>query len=450
VIRRFQIEDILSQDEHGVVFEAEDRETGKRVAVRRIFPFGANGGGLKGEQVAAYEIGIQRFSAVQHPGLRTVVAGGCDPVDGMPFLATEWVEGPTLAKALAAGPIASASVVALMDRVLEVCEVLSEALAEESVWVETSPAAIIVSAEDLDRGFTFWVAPLSWLDETEGGRSGLSPLVSLFREATARLSPTDSPQVITELKRWGSWLEVNAPTATLAQARKNLRDWLVAPAPAPAPQPAVVPAAPVAQPVAVAQPTQYAGVIKPPGVGPATATQTMAAPAPQMATAVAPPKRKSVLMPLFTVTVVSVCLAGAGFQFWRYRQSKKTAITAATADPATAGLDAAIRRAVAGPGPGGPAAPAAPMTVIPPGHPSLGTWKYAFEKSKYTRTFTTENGVSYCQLAINGKPAWKVKVTQVTADDVVIKDPTGPNLLHHVVSKDGKKMKIEGKFDATR
>ena len=179
--QRFQIEDLVAQDEHGVVFRAQDSETGREVAVRRIFPYGPDGGGLKEDQQAAYEAGIQKFGSIQHAGLRKVISGGCDPVDGMPFLATEWLEGPTLAKAMESGPIPAASVIALMQRALDLCTTLSIAFnEEETVWLETSPSAIIVGEDDPERGFTFWVAPLKWLNEA-GGKRGLAPLAKLTR-----------------------------------------------------------------------------------------------------------------------------------------------------------------------------------------------------------------------------------------------------------------------------
>ena len=89
--RRFQIEDLTAQDETGVVFRALDTETGATVAVRRFFPFGANGGGLSADEQSAYDIAVGRLAGLNHPAMRAVICGGCDPVDGMPFIATEWV-----------------------------------------------------------------------------------------------------------------------------------------------------------------------------------------------------------------------------------------------------------------------------------------------------------------------------------------------------------------------
>ena len=79
-----------------MVFRALDTETGKTVAVRRFFPFGALGVGLKDDEKTAYNIALGRLTGLNHPALRSVICGGCDPVDGIPFIATEWIEGHVL------------------------------------------------------------------------------------------------------------------------------------------------------------------------------------------------------------------------------------------------------------------------------------------------------------------------------------------------------------------
>ena len=100
-VSRFEILDILAQDEQGVVFHALSKEDGSEVVLRRFFPFGADGGGREGEEQKVYLAAIERLKTVEHPTLRRVLDGGADPVDGMPFLVTEWIEGRPLAEHLA-------------------------------------------------------------------------------------------------------------------------------------------------------------------------------------------------------------------------------------------------------------------------------------------------------------------------------------------------------------
>ena len=224
--QRFQIEDILEQDHHGVVFAALDGATGRHVALRRFFPFGSDGGGLQPEERAAYDIGVKRLAEVVHPALRAVVTGGCDPVDGMPFLVTEWVEGTQLSRLLEQGWLTEESAVVLMDQALEVSELLSQVLADDEVWVETAPSAIVIGGGGSDRGITFWISPFRWLGTGET-RPGLTPLVELL-EAVMGWQDGGAPEQEGGLAGWLGWLRRNAQTATLAEARAALEDVAVA------------------------------------------------------------------------------------------------------------------------------------------------------------------------------------------------------------------------------
>jgi hypothetical protein len=218
---RFQIEDILAQDHHGVVFSALDQETGRQVALRRFFPFGAEGGGLQTEEHAAYDIAVKRLSEVVHPCLRAVVSGGCDPIDGMPYLATEWVEGSTLGKLLLQGKLAQESVILLLNQALEVSELLSQVLADDEVWVETSPNAIVIGEGGSERGVTFWISPFRWLG-TQDSRLGLTPLLELLESSMGWTGKKVSAKSGGGLGAWHGWLMENAQTASLAQAREAL------------------------------------------------------------------------------------------------------------------------------------------------------------------------------------------------------------------------------------
>ena len=83
VTRGFQIEEILSQDDRGVVFEALETATGRRVLLTRFFPAGTAGGGFPEAARRRFEECVAVLRDVAHPGLRGVVGGGCDPADGI-------------------------------------------------------------------------------------------------------------------------------------------------------------------------------------------------------------------------------------------------------------------------------------------------------------------------------------------------------------------------------
>ncbi len=219
--QRFKIEDLVVQDSSGVVFRAMDTETNQPVALRRFFPFGANGGGLDAEEQIAYQIAVGRLSAVSHPALRSVISGGCDSVDGMPFIATEWIEGTRLQSYIDHGPLTAEEATRLLTQALEVCQLLSEVLAEEAVWVETGLQAIVVGTEGSGRGVTFWIAPLKWLGKNDGPR-GLESIIHLTEALMGWKGKTLGDQAGDGLGGWLNWLRRYAGTTSLHEAREML------------------------------------------------------------------------------------------------------------------------------------------------------------------------------------------------------------------------------------
>jgi hypothetical protein len=220
VIERFQIEDLVVQDSTGVLFRALDAESGQQVALRRLFPFGPNGGGLNAEEQADYQVAIARLAEIHHPSLRAVICGGCDPIDGMPFIATEWIEGTRLQVFLERAPLGFREAADLLAKALDVSEILSQVLGQEGVWVETDPRTIVVGAEGTGRGVTFWISPLKWLGKNDGGR-GLQAIVTLTEEIKGWHGKA-MPQTGNALGDWLKWLRGVARTATLHEARERL------------------------------------------------------------------------------------------------------------------------------------------------------------------------------------------------------------------------------------
>lgn len=219
--QRFQIEDLVAQDSLGVVFRALDTETNSLVAVRRFFPFGADGGGLNRDEDIAYGIAVSRLAGLNHPSMRAVVFGGCDPIDGMPFIATEWVEGKSLNFFLKSKQLTPAHAISLIKSALEICELLSELLAEQGVWVETDTQTIIVGTADSGRGVTFWISPLKWLGH-HGEPHSLDAIVALTEEIMGWQGQAVSDQAGRGLGGWLKWLRNSSKTATLSEAREML------------------------------------------------------------------------------------------------------------------------------------------------------------------------------------------------------------------------------------
>jgi hypothetical protein len=221
VIRRFQIEDLIFQDESGVVFRAFDKETGQSVALRRFFPLGALGVGLKEDEKIAYNIALGRLTGLNHPALRSIICGGCDPVDGIPFIATEWIEGTVLEPIVEQRPLPADAAVLLLTHALEVCELISQVLAEEAVWVDTCLSAIVLCDQESGRGFTFWICPLKWLGRQEQSR-GLESIITLTEKIMGWKGRSVNDEAGGGLGSWLKWLRSAAHTTTLRETRENL------------------------------------------------------------------------------------------------------------------------------------------------------------------------------------------------------------------------------------
>lgn len=202
VAPHYEIQEILAQDANGVVFHAIDRSTRRNVVLRRFFPFGAAGGGLARDERDAYAAAVENLKTLVDPGLRTVLDGGCDPVDGIPFLVTEWVEGERLSQRLSQKPLSLESTRALLGHAIEASLRLSGLLGKEGVWVETHPQAVILSEGEGGRGVTFWICPFRWLGDASAAQ-GLLPLVELAEEALhwrGRIVPESAGE------GFGSWV----------------------------------------------------------------------------------------------------------------------------------------------------------------------------------------------------------------------------------------------------
>lgn len=219
--QRFQIEDLVVQDESGVIFRAIDSETGQTVALRRFFPRGANGGGLSADEQTAYHRVLERLVGIGHPSLRSIICGGCDPVDGMPFMATEWIEGAPLSLFLTNDVVADNEAAALLDKALELSQLLSEALGEEAIWVETDLQSIIFGPQGAGHGTTFWFSPFKCFRQgsLECGLESLSGLTEEIMGSNGRLIGAQNGTV---LGGWLRWLRGAANTTTLHEVREKL------------------------------------------------------------------------------------------------------------------------------------------------------------------------------------------------------------------------------------
>ncbi len=221
MIRRFQIEDLVAQDASGVVFRALDTETNSLVAVRRLFPFGAEGGGLNAQEQTAYNFAISRLVGLNHPGMRSVICGDCDPIDGMPYVATEWIPGKPLAAYIEHQPLNPTDAINVITCALEVSELLSRVLAQEGIWVETDVRTIVIGDDGTGRSVTFWIAPLKWLSHNQAS-GNLDSIVALTEEIMGWRAQSVGDDAGSGLGGWLKWLHRASKTTSMREAREKL------------------------------------------------------------------------------------------------------------------------------------------------------------------------------------------------------------------------------------
>lgn len=198
---RFEIQDIIYQDRDSIIYRATDTTNQETVAIRRFFPFGQEHGGLEPDERKAFFQACKRLSSIDHPALRKIIFGDADPVDGMPYLVTEWIEGDPLPRILGNETMEPASIIELVRQALEVSIILSERLSKEAVWIDTDPHSIIVGNDTSGRGFTLGICPFKWLG-TQSQTTDLSSLVHLVEELTGWQSKVVSDHAGLGLGGW--------------------------------------------------------------------------------------------------------------------------------------------------------------------------------------------------------------------------------------------------------
>lgn len=221
VVSQFQIEDLVEQSEWEGIYLAVDNASGECVTLRRFFPFGAKGGGLKKNQLESYEAAINRLSKIRHASLRGVIAGGWDPVDRMPYIATELANGNPLQTMIEAGLLNANDTIMLVRQALAMSLLYSEALAEDALWVETAPSSIRVVDGDHGPHFNFCFSPFKWL-HSKSETLGYEDIIALTETVMHWQGRMVAADAGLGLGGWLKWMRESTPAPNLHEALEKL------------------------------------------------------------------------------------------------------------------------------------------------------------------------------------------------------------------------------------
>jgi tetratricopeptide (TPR) repeat protein len=136
VADRFVVERLAGRGGMGAVYQALDRTSGARVALKTMMREGGN------DERFAQESRV--LAELSHPAIVRYVAHGTTP-DGQPFLAMEWLEGEDLAARLARSGLSAAESLTVVRRVTEG---LASAHARGVVHRDIKPSNIFLVASD--------------------------------------------------------------------------------------------------------------------------------------------------------------------------------------------------------------------------------------------------------------------------------------------------------------
>ena len=145
----YRIDDVLGEGGMGIVLLATDTRLKRKVALKALAPALANDSSHRERQIRE----ARMAAALSHPNVATVYA--LEEIDGQAFIASEYVEGPTLRHALASGPFGAAE---LISAGRQMARALSAAHAKGIVHRDLKPENVIRTADGTLKVLDFGIA----------------------------------------------------------------------------------------------------------------------------------------------------------------------------------------------------------------------------------------------------------------------------------------------------
>ena len=221
VLGRYRVLSRLGAGGHGEVWLAEDTQLSRKVAIKLLSP----DWGAHSDRVQRLYAEARICSALNHPNIVTVYDTG--EVEGAALLAQEYVEGETLRRMLARGPLAPEMALSI---VRQVAAALAAAHAAGVIHRDIKPENIMVRRDGLVKVLDFGLAQFadSGLGQGSGVGGVLTGTVKYMSPEQARGLPLDARTdvfslgvVLFEALTGRNPFAASTPTETLAAIRDS-------------------------------------------------------------------------------------------------------------------------------------------------------------------------------------------------------------------------------------
>lgn len=170
--QRYRIDDILRQDQNGAVFVAWDQFESAPILLHRFFPYGSEGAGFDEETQKIYLEAISDWKTTPVRGLRSILDGGCDEIDAIPYVVTQPITGIALQPA----SLGIAESELFLENGLQLLSELHAMSHQDVDWLDDELSSVEWIGEN--NHFLWSLNPLKWL----GLQPGHNAVAALARQ----------------------------------------------------------------------------------------------------------------------------------------------------------------------------------------------------------------------------------------------------------------------------